>query len=405
MPEYFYTAKSQKGEPLTGTKEAKDESELARILRKEGSILISVILKSKKKTKNIEINLSFFKGVSLKEKLMFTRNLQVMISAGIPLPRVLKTLASQSKSKNFKNALNGAANDIIKGDNFSNSLAKYPSIFSDLFCQMIKVGEETGALEENLSILAHQMEKDYDLRSKVKGAMMYPMVILIAMFGIGILMLMLVVPPMAETFKDLGVELPLMTRMVVDFGVFLAEKWHLFILIIIIFLYSLKTALKTKQGKKIFDYFILRVPIISSIVKKTNSAVMVRTLSSLTSSGVSLIKSLEIISGTLSNFYFKESVIKSINDIKKGGKLSEALSLYEYLYSSMVIQMIAVGEETGQTSEILQKLADFFEEEVTNITKNLSAIIEPVLMLFIGGAVGFFAISMIKPLHGILGAI
>ena len=405
MPRYFYIAKSLKGEEKTGTAEAKSERELARTLRKSGLVLIRAELEEKAKKRKLEISLPFFGGVSLTEKMMFTRNLQVMISAGLPLPRALTTLANQAKNKSFKKALLDIREEIVKGRSFSESLAKYPNIFSELFQSMVRVGEEAGTLEEVLKILTAQMERENELRSKIKGAMIYPAVIICAMIGIGILMLIMVVPKLAETFAELNIELPLTTKIVIGLASFLITKWYLVIIILFILIFLFWQAIKTEKGKRIIDKFTLKTPIMAPIVRKTNSAHTVRILSSLITAGVPIVRALEITSGTLGNIYYKSAMIVATEKVRKGEKLSEALKPYENIYPSLVIQMLAVGEETGETSSILAKLADFFEEEVTNATKNLVAVIEPVLMIIIGAAVGFFAISMIQPMYSMLGAL
>ena len=407
MPQYFYTAKSFKGEIETGTLEAGTKKELSKILHQEGYVLIraEAELEIKDKKNKFEISLSFFGKVSLTEKMMFTRNLRVMVSAGVSLPRSLSILSTQSKNPKFKKALAEILEAVNKGKSLSESLKKYPEIFSELFVSMIKAGEESGTLENVLKNLAYQMEKEHDLRSKIIGAMVYPAVIIFAMVGIGVLMLIMVIPKLAETFRELEIDLPLTTRFVIGLGEFLATKWYLFLIIVFVLFFLLKNALKTKRGKKILDSITLKIPIISPIIKKTNSAQTLRTLSSLIVSGIPLVRALRIVSGSLGNIYFKEAIISAIEKIQKGGKLSLALTPYQDLYPPMVIQMIEIGEETGQTSEILAKLADFYEEEVTNHTKNLSAIMEPLLMLLVGGAVGFFAISMIQPMYSMLGAI
>jgi len=406
LPRYFYTAKSFKGEARSGVLEVKDKKELSRILHQQGLVLISASLEEEKiKKGKPKLTFTIFKGVSLTEKMMFARNLQVMIAAGISLPRSLNILAAQTRNKHFQKALLDILEEVTQGKSFSESLRKYPQIFPELFVSMIKVGEEAGTLEEVLKNLTYQMEREHDLRSKIKGAMMYPAVIICAMIGIGVLMLIMVVPKLAETFEELEVELPITTQIVIGIGTFLAEKWFLLPVIILVLFFLLRTILRTKIGKKLFDKLTLKFPIISPIVKKTNSAQTVRTLSSLITSGIPIVQALEIISGSLGNFYFKEAMTKAKEEVKKGGKLSEALKPYQNLYPLLVIQMIEVGEETGQTSDILAKLADFFEEEVTLATKNLSSLIEPLLMLLVGGAVGFFAISMIQPMYSMLGAI
>jgi type IV pilus assembly protein PilC len=270
---------------------------------------------------------------------------------------------------------------------------------------MIKVGEEAGTLEEVLKVLASQMEKEKDIKSKVKGAMIYPAIIIFAMLGIGILMLFTVVPELSKTFKELEIELPLTTRVVIGIADFLTKKWYLVIVILSVLIFLFWRVLKTKSGKKIFDSFSLKFPIISPIIKNTNSAYTVRTLSSLISAGVPLPRALEITSRTLGNVFYKNALSEAAEKVRKGEKMSEALKLYENIYPLTVIQMISVGEETGETSVILSKLADFYEEEVSNATKNLASVIEPVLMLIIGTVVGFFAVSMVQPMYSMLGAI
>ncbi|TSC54449.1 MAG: hypothetical protein LiPW31_113 [Microgenomates group bacterium LiPW_31] len=410
MPKYSYTASSLKGEPKSGIMEAKDRHELSRALRQEGYLLISATLEEEeiKKRSRLQLGdwaLPFLNKVGLKEKMFFTRNLRVMIASGLSLPRALKILAEQTKSKKFKEAIRDISEGITKGESFSLSLSRHPSIFSELFQNMIKVGEEAGTLEEVLKVLTEQMERENEMKSKIVGAMIYPAVIIAAMTGIGILMLIMVVPKLAETFKELNIELPPATKLVIFLGTFLAEKWYLALLIIIVFLILLRIILKTKFGKNLIDGLTLRLPIISPIIKKTNSASFTRTLSSLIVAGVPIVRSLEIISRSLGNVYFRNAMADAAEKVRKGEKLFEALKPYQNLYPPLVLQMIEIGEETGETSSILAKLADFFEEEVTNTTKNLTAIIEPVLMLFIGGVVGFFAISMVQPMYSMLEAI
>ena len=406
MAKFFYLAKAPKGEEKSGVIEAINVQQVAKTLKSQGFVLIKATLAGDKaKKRKFNFSLPFLDGVSLTEKLMFTRNLQVMISSGLPLPRALETLVQQTKSNKFKKALLKIRENVIKGKRFSECLADYPDIFSELFQNMVKVGEETGNLDEVLKVLSEQLERQYDLKSKIKGALMYPAVIVLAMIGIGILMLIMVVPKMAETFQELGIELPLTTKLVIGLGIFLAEKWYLFILIIIVFIPLLRLALKTKKSKKAIDFIFLKVPIISTLIKKTNSAYTVRTLSSLIAAGVPIVRSLEIVSGVLGNIYYKTALSQAAKKVSEGEKLSEAFKDYQNIYPLVVLQMIKVGEETGETSNILAKLAVFFEDEVGNATKNLASVIEPVLMIIVGAVIGFFAISMVQPMYSMLGAI
>lgn len=404
MARYFYTAKSLKGEEKSGVLEAENKQELAKVLRQEGFLLTSAILEEEKEKKGLLIDIPALFSVSLKDKIFFTRNLRVMIGAGIGLPRALNILASQTKSKRFFKALEEVAYQVTKGKSFSEALAGYPNIFSEVFVSMIKVGEKAGKLEEVLEILTSQMESVYELRSKIKGAILYPAVVVLAMIGIGILMLIMVVPKLAKTFEELKIELPPTTQFVISLGQFLAQRWYVFLLMIPVLSFVLSLVLKTEKGRKIKDSLLLKLPIVAPLVQKTNSAYTARTISSLLSSGVPIAQSLEIVSGTLGNVYFKKAMEGTAKKVREGSKLSEVLGEYK-VYPDIVIQMMRVGEETGETSRVLSQLADFFEEEVANATKNLASVIEPVLMLLIGGVVGFFAISMVQPMYSMLGAI
>lgn len=406
MPRYTYIAKSLNGKDKSGILDVKNKLELSKILHQQGLVLVSAsVEKEKVKKGKFALSLPSFVGVSLVDKIMFTRNLQVMISAGVSLPRGLNILSAQTKNQKFKKAIIGISEEITKGKNFSESLGKYPKIFHKLFVSMIKVGEEAGTLEKVLKDLTYQMDREHNLKSEIKSAMIYPAVIITAMAGIGALMLIMVVPKLAETFEELEIPLPATTQFVIGLGNFLVAYWFSLPFIIFFLFFIFKVASKTNTGKRTLDGIFLKIPVISPIIKKVNSAQTLRILSSLMSAGIPIVQALEIVSETLGNFYFKEAILKAMGEVKKGGKFSKALKPYQNIYPLIMLQMIEVGEETGTTSDVLAKLADFFEEEVTADTKNLSALMEPLLMLLIGGAVGFFAVSMIQPMYSMLGAI
>lgn len=402
MPRYFYTAQSLIGGKKSGILEAKDEYQLAKTLRQEGLILIRAEIEEKKR--KLTVSFPSF-GISLTEKLFFTRNLQVMVSAGLSLVRALDALIVQTKNKGFKEALTNIKQEITKGESFSNALSKYPNIFSEFFQNLVKVGEETGNLEEVLKILARQMEREHELKSKIKGAMIYPAVIILAMMAIGILMLTIVVPQLATTFQELEIELPMTTRVVIALGTFLSQRWYLMIIFLLLLIFLFWLFQRIPIGKKVLDFLSLKIPIFSSLTKSSSSAYTLRSLSSLISASVPLLRSLEITARTLTNLYYKNALMEASEKVKKGEKLSEALKPYSNIYPPTVFQMIAVGEETGETSVILEKLADFYEGEVSNMAKNLASVIEPVLMLIIGAAVGFFAVSMVQPMYSMLQAV
>jgi len=401
MPQYTYIAKSLSGETKKGKMPAKDLKDLSHILRSQGYILISADIK---KERRLRFSLPLLSTVPLAQKLMFTRNLEVMIGAGVPLPKAISTLSKQTKNKYFKKVLHQIEDDIIKGENFSAAIKKHPQIFSELYYSMIRVGEKTGTLGDSLKVLAFHLERSHRVRSKVKGALMYPIIVISAMILIGVIMLIKVVPQLSAAFETLEIELPKITQFVINTGNTLAQYWYLVFLIIVALPISFIIAMRNRPTRRIIDRVFLKLPLISGLIRKINTAYVARTLSSLIQGGVSIVEALDITSKTVSNDLFKKSLQKAKEEVKKGKKFSEVLEQFPEIYPPVFIQMIQVGEETGQTSEILAKLADFLEEEVTNTTQNLSSIIEPILLLLIGGVIAVFAISMIKPIYSMMGA-
>lgn len=406
LPTYTYSAKTATGQARTGSKEAASESEVARALREEGLILTSIapLGASAQKRNALAGFFSFLWRIPLSEKMMFARHLAVMIGAGLPLNRALDVLILQTKNKKFSQALGVINERVRKGEAFSDALAQYPGIFSSLFTSLVKVGEAGGNLEETLKILAEQMRKDYSLRSHVKSAMIYPMIIIAAMVGIGAAMMVLVVPKLSAIFKDLNMELPLSTRLIIFTSDFLRQHIILGLSGILAAILVILAFLRSQTGKNLLSLCLLKVPIFAGLVQKINSARFARTLGSLIAGGLPIVRSLQIVAETLSNSRFRTSLLEAAQQIQKGEALSQILKRYRQLYPPLVEQMVAVGEETGTLDDILRRLAEFYEEEVTNITKGLASIIEPILMIVIGAAVGFFAISMLQPMYSMVNA-
>ena len=407
MAVYQYKAKNLKGEEESGVMIADSPSQLAKQLREKGYFLIS-FQKSSTQKKGLKSLTSFFRKfvrIKLSEKLFFTRNLEVMIRTGVPLPQAFEILAQQVKSEKFKKALREIGENITKGNPLSESLALFPGIFPSIYRETLKVGEETGKIEDSLQILATQMEREYNLKSKVKAAMVYPVMVLSFTFMIGIFMMYFAVPKLKEAFEQLNVELPLTTRTILAFADFLTKKWPLALSLFLGLAVILLVFLKSKKTGRFKSTITLKIPIFSKLVRQTNSALALRTLSSLLKAGVPIVRSLEVASGALNNFYFRKSLKEAAKVVEKGKKLSFALQPYQDLYSPMVLQMIKVGEETGATGEVLTQLAEFYEQEVLTATQKISSVIEPLLIILIGSVVGFFAFSMFQPLFSIMGAI
>jgi type IV pilus assembly protein PilC len=410
MPNYIYTAKTQEGETKTGHLEANNKHELAAILRAQGLVLISGETAGNHETDR-KLTLFFKKivrrwgHVSLVERMIFSRHLAVMTNAGLSLNQALKILAEQSKNPKFKKIISQIEESVRRGKSFSDSLTEYPKVFNEIYINMIRIGETSGNLGEVLKLLAEQMRKDHELISRVRGAMVYPAVIITAMVGIGILMMVMVVPKLTEIFIELKIELPLSTKIIIGISNFLKNNYIWGLIIFVVFIILIRLLIKITTVRKLLHKVYIYLPILGSLVRKINSARFARTISSLIESGVSLVKSLQIVAGTLTNIHFQQALINSAQRVQKGEELSKALAEYKNLYTPMVVQMISVGEKTGNLSDVLETLADFYEEEIDNTTKNLSSIIEPIIMIVIGAAVGFFAISMIQPMYSMMGGI
>ncbi len=404
MPKYFYTAKAFDGTAETGVLVAQDEREIAQVLKAKGMILIRAVPEDKRKKSLASLNISLF-GVSATEKIMMVRNMGVMFSTGLALTKIFDILGAQTRNKILKSALLDIKEKINKGENLSDALSRYPKIFSELFVNMVKVGEESGTMDEIFNILSLQLTRDHELKSKIKNAMIYPGIILAVMVVIGAIIATVVLPALNTFFTSLNVSVPFYTRMLLWGGNFMLKRWYVVLLGVIAFVIAAWLALRTKQGKWILDTVLIKMPLISPIVKKINSASFVRSLSSMIMSGVSLTRALEISSNTLSNHYFKDAISTAEQQIKKGEKLSNALKPYQNLFPMGVIEMVEVGEETGKTSVILKKLADFYELEAISAIEKLTIIIEPIMIIFLGLAVGFFAFSIIQPMYSSLKSI
>lgn len=400
---YKYQAKKITGEETSGTMEASSKTDLAGKLRERG--YIPTLVQEKNDKSKMALFLSGFGIVSFADKIMFSKNLGVMIAAGLPVTRALEILSRQTNNKYFSRTIISLMNDARKGDALSSAMKKFPKIFSKLFIAMVKTGEESGRLSESLNMAGMQMEKDYTLMKKVKGAMMYPAIILAAMFLIGIFMFIYVVPTLVSTFKELNMDLPLSTRSIIFISDSITNHTVLFAVFFIAVIFSAVWFLRTEKGKIFIGNVFLKTPMISPIVKKINSARTSRTLASLISSGINVVEALTITRDVLQNNKYKEVLTRAISDVQKGVPVSNSFKDAVKIYPVLLGEMMAVGEETGKISEMLEKIAVFYEEEVAEATKNMATVIEPILMIFIGAAVGFFALSMIKPMYSMMNGI
>lgn len=400
---YSYVAQKQNGELLKATFEAEDKAELYRELRKNPEILaILDVIPQKKGLLHAEIKLPFLDRVKMMDKIIFARNISGMLEAGLSLSRALSVIERQTSNKQLKKIYNQLNASITAGKSFHESLAEHPKVFTTLFTSMVHAGEESGNLAESLKQLASQMEKTYVIQKKVKGAMIYPGIILTIMLIIGIVMMIFVVPRLTQTFKDLNTTLPVSTRIVIGLSDFASAHYIVMFLIIAALVAGVYLASRTPVGKRAIDWLILHIPVISLIIKEGNAARTARTLSSLLSSGVDLVLAVRITGDVMQNSYYKEVLKKTESLVEKGEPISTLFEKEAKLYPVFVGEMMSVGEETGRLASMLTGVATFYENEVEEKTKDMSTIIEPVLMVIIGLAVGFFAVSMILPMYSVM---
>jgi len=346
-----------------------------------------------------------FQKIPPAEKIFFIQHLRVMIRAGVSLSGALNALSRQSENKRFKKILISVKDTVEKGNTFSEGLKKYPKVFGDLFINMIEAGEVSGKLEETLEQLFIQIKKDHEIKSKIKGAMIYPAVVLFAMVVIGILMLVFVIPKITEIFTETNTQLPLPTRILIGISDFILNNGVWIVLFLIFFTIGGVFALRNKKGKYYFHFILLRLPIVGKIIKKVNLARFSRTLSSLLKTDIPITKTLHITSRILGNVIYKDVAFAAAEKITKGVSIASTLKDRQDIFPPVVTEIITVGEETGSLDSVLTEMAEFYEEEVDQTMKNLPSIIEPVLILILGVGVALMAIAIIMPMYSLTEAI
>ena len=340
-------------------------------------------------------------SVSLSQKIFFVQQLGIMVRTGISLAVALKTLAEQTSSKKFRRALLDIQAEVEKGNLLSRGLEKYPKIFSNLFINMVKAGETSGKLEDVLKQLYVQMKKDHDIIAKVRGAMIYPAIVITMMIIIGIVMMIYVIPNITGIFKELNVTLPLTTRILIAVSDFSLNHGLWLALGIIILIIAFGIILRSKSGRYYFHLILLHLPVVGKIIKKINIARFCRTMSSLLKTDIPIIQSFEITARILGNVLYREVLAEAKEKVKKGVSINGALLPHPQFFPPVVLQMIAVGEETGSLDEILEESAIFYEDDVAQTMTNLPTILEPVLVVILGIGVGGMAVAVISPLYAL----
>lgn len=394
MPAYKWVAETKKGKTIKGELEAANEK-MAQLQLKRRNLTVKKI---KPKPKDLFENVSFLQpAVKKKDIVIFTRQFSTMIDAGLPLIQGLKILAEQSTNITFKRALKEIVRDVEGGSSLGEAMGKHPKIFDRLFVNLISAGEVGGILDTILQRLASHIEKAEKLKSRIKGAMTYPLIVIaIAVMVISVI-LIFVIPVFEEMFAGAGSALPIPTQIVVGMSRFLKGNFLYIIGALVVIGFVFRQYRKTKRGRKQTDAISLKLPIFGMLLKKVAVARFTRTLGTMISSGVPILDALEVVAGTSGNVILEEVILDVRSSIAEGQTISEPLSESD-IFPGMVVQMISVGEATGALDAMLEKIADFYDEEVDVAVDALTTMLEPLLMVFLGGAIGGMVVAMYLPI-------
>jgi len=396
MAEFQWTGTNRQGRTLNGTMEAKSRAEVKELLESKGVTVTNI---------KGGFDMSTFgvigSGVKQKELATFTRQFSVMINAGLPLVSCLQILGRQQENKIFKNIIVEVTNDVEKGGTLAEALGRHKKVFSELYVNMVAAGEQGGILDTILGRLADYLEDSAALQSKIKSAMMYPVVVLVVVLVATLAMLLFVIPIFQQMFEDIGGELPALTQFVVDMSEFVQHN-ILFILVgIAAVIFGFNAYYKTNSGQKVIDTIKLALPVFGMINRKMSIARFTRTLGTLTASGVAILDGLNITAKTAGNRVISDAIMSARVSISGGENIAGPLE-ESGVFPTMVTQMIAVGEETGGLDEMLVKVADFYDEEVNVLVEGMASTIEPLMIVFLGGFVGFLVIAMYLPIFDMI---
>ena len=398
MRKFKYSARDKQGKVVEGELEAKDPQAVADILHNRDLVVVSVKERLGLDLERLnEINIG---GVPMKEKVVFMRQMSTMISAGLPLTRALEIMVEQASNPLFTKVLKNVLSSIKSGKTLANAFREEEDVFDNITINLIEAGEESGNLDAILQKLAIELEERSALASKFKSAMIYPAIILLIIAGVILLMMFVLVPAMADIYQDFDAELPFITTLLMDMSTFFLDYWWAMLTVLLILVIGGKYYLDTPKGKRNFDKIILRVPVLGNIVTKMQVSQFTRILALLLDSGVPIIKAIELTASSLGNEMFVDTLMDAKEEVEKGGPLAVPIARSEY-YPILVSSMIAVGEETGEIGQVLEKVAQYYKDEVDTATNNLSTILEPVFLVIMGAAIGFIALAVYMPMFQI----
>jgi len=395
MPEFNWEATSSTGDKKKGTMEAANAEAIHAALRRQGLNPTKV----KAKPKEIHISIpGFTEKVKDRDIVIFTRQFATMIDAGLPLVQCLEILSSQADNKTLGKTLGTVQNDVEGGSAYAEALGRHPKVFDELYVNMVAAGETGGILDTILNRLAAYMEKAMALKKKVKSAMVYPVTIMAVAIGVIAILMVFVIPKFADMFTGMGGELPMITQIVIDLSHFAASYKMIFAIAGLFgFMFLYRTYYATEKGQRRMDGIYLRMPVLGPLIRKVSVAKFTRTLGTMLSSGVPLLDALEICAKTAGNKVVEEAVFQTRESISEGKTIAEPLE-DTGVFPPMVVQMISVGEATGALDAMLNKIADFYDDEVDTAVDALTSLMEPMMMVFLGGAIGFVVIAMYLPI-------
>jgi len=397
MPNFAYTVRDATGQVIPGSSEAENEEILRKRLTENNFTVVEI-----KQIKSQQKRVGGFGGVKKTDLSIMCRQFSTMIDAGVTLVRCINVLSEQATNPRLKAILNDVQNEVEAGNTLSRALEKYPNVFDRLFIGLINAGEIGGALEESLQRLSQFLEKDVELRRKVKSAMTYPVIIMCFATMVVLLLMTFVLPKFMGLFKDLGIkDLPGPTALLQGCSNFLLAKWYWMIIFVIVFFVSIKLFTRTKVGRRVFDRIKLKAPVFGKLNHKIALARFSRTLSTLLSSGVGILQAMETVAGAVSNDIISDAILEARARIREGDKIGEPLARSK-LFPPMVVQMVSIGEESGSLDPMLAKVADFYEDEVDAALASLTSSIEPVLIVSLGFVVGFIVIALFLPLVAVI---
>ena len=389
----YRVKKSERGEIVEGLIEAETESIANRMLEDRGFIVLFI---EQKRRSLSDFNFAF-NFIKAKDLVILSRQLSILISAEVRLVEALHEIATQTNNPRLRVVIAEVGHQVSGGLKFSEALAQYPKIFNNYFVNIVRSGEVSGRLQEVLLHLADQLEKDYDLKSKIKGAMYYPIFIVTALFAIGIVMMVMVIPKMTEMLKQTGTELPLATRLLINTSDILVSFWWLLIILIIAFVFAVKFFYGTYAGRSFIDKVLLKSPVFGKLFTYIYVTRFCSGLKTLLLGGVDIIESLKISAKMVENTQFREAIYSSVETVQGGGSISLELEKSRYI-PKLVSQMFRTGEETGKMEDVLDKITSFYSREIDNTLKNLMSLLEPFIMIILGVAVFIMVAAIIFPM-------